>query len=72
MSCAKAPISNRKIQAFDANATAGHIAERSRNGAYAFACWIAWPTSCAAIAVDATACPPYTGSERCTDFLRGS
>ena len=58
--------------AFDANATTGHSATRARNGAYAFACWMAWPTSWAAIAVDATERPPYTGSERCTDLWRGS
>ena len=54
---AKSPIIRRKSQACEANATAGQSAERSRNGAYAFSCWIAWPTSCAAIADEATERP---------------
>ena len=41
----------------DANETAGKSALRSLNGVYAFWCWIACPTSCAAIATEATECP---------------
>ncbi len=36
----------------EANAVTGHSAERTVIGTYAFACWIACPTSCAATAVE--------------------
>ncbi len=49
---------------FDANCTAGNIALRKRKKAYACWCWIAWPTSCAPTAVEATDTPRYTGSDR--------
>ena len=52
---AKTPIISRISHDFDANATAGNMTLRSRNGVYAFSCWIAWPTSWAAIATEATA-----------------
>ena len=47
-----APISSRNVQVLEANAVTGQSAERTVIGTYAFACWIACPTSWAATAVE--------------------
>ena len=57
---------------FEANCTAGNSALRNRKNEYDFACWIAWPTSWAPTAVEATDASWKTFGERCTDRLRGS
>ena len=66
------PPKRNSIQIFDANCTAGNIALRNLKNAYALACWIAWPTSCAPTAVEAIETPRNTSGERWTDRLRGS
>ena len=53
-----APISSRIVQVLEANAVTGHSAERTVIGTYAFACWMACPTSWAATAVELIVAAP--------------
>ena len=65
------PIS-RKIQYWLAICTGAASTVRNLKNALPLACWIAWPTSWAATAIDATDDDCATACERCTDLSRGS
>ena len=66
------PAEQRQIQSWLAIWTGPASAVRTWKNALPLACWIAWPTSCAATAIDATELDWATACDRCTDLSRGS
>ena len=67
----KIPMSNIQVIMLEENCTMGTSAERIFSGAYAFACCIACPHSCAATAAAAMLAELYTPSLKFTVFVAG-
>ena len=66
------PAEQRQVPELARDLDGAASAVRTWKNALPLACWIAWPTSCAATAIDATELDWATACDRCTDLSRGS